>query len=461
MATSEKITFKDQETQIFHAPWEKGLSRLITPFERFIDHQAAGGLILMATALIALIIANSPLLDGYQALLHTKVGFGFGDWTLEKSLHHWINDGLMALFFFLVGLELKREILVGELSDLKMAALPIAAAIGGMIVPALIYYSMNTSGLASNGWGIPMATDIAFALGVIALLAGRIPKSLITFLVAVAIVDDLGAVLVIALFYTEQLVIPFILTGVALTGAMILLNLLGVRRPGPYFILGALLWFCLLKSGVHATLAGVITAFTIPTLPKYDPKSFSDRMKNLLSQFDQSHQTKASILRNQEMATVVQALEEGVKGVKTPLQRLEHGMHTPVAFFVLPVFALFNAGVAIDFANLSSSLLEPITLGVALGLIFGKLIGVVGFSLLSVKLGLASMPNGANIKHIVGVAMLASIGFTMSIFIAELAFPGQPELIQQAKMGILFASFLAGIAGYLWLRLIGNTKPSI
>lgn len=458
MATSEKITFKDDETLTFHAPWEKGLTKLITPFERFIDHQAAGGLILMATALVALIIANSPLLDSYQALLQTRVGFGFGDWTLEKSLHHWINDGLMALFFFLVGLELKREILVGELSDLKMAALPIAAAIGGMLVPALIYYSMNPTGLAANGWGIPMATDIAFALGVIALLAGRIPKSLITFLVAVAIVDDLGAVLVIALFYTEQLVIPFILAGVALTAMMILFNLLGVRRPGPYFILGGLLWFCLLKSGVHATLAGVITAFTIPTLPRYNPKSFSDRMKELLGRFDASHEEKESILRNQEMATIVHALEEGVKGVKTPLQRLEHGMHTPVAFFVLPVFALFNAGVAIDFGNITASLLEPITLGVALGLMAGKLIGVVGFSMLSIKLGLASLPSGANIKHIVGAAMLASIGFTMSIFIAELAFAGQPELIQQAKMGILFASFIAGIAGYLWLRLLGKTS---
>ncbi|MDX1670630.1 MAG: Na+/H+ antiporter NhaA, partial [Limnobacter sp.] len=292
------------------------------------------------------------------------------------------------------------------------------------------------------------------------LLAGRIPKSLITFLVAVAIVDDLGAVLVIALFYTEQLVIPFILTGLGLTLVMVVLNVAGVRRPSPYFLLGLLLWFCLLKSGVHATLAGVITAFTIPIMPVYDPQSFSDRMRGLLDHFETTRKEKDSILRNDEMVSLVQAMDDGVKGVKAPLQWLEHGLHTPVACFVLPVFALFNAGVAIDFGNLGSTVADPITLGVILGLLLGKMVGVVGFSTLAIKLGWAAMPTGANMKHIVGVALLASIGFTMSIFIAELAFTGQPEMIQSAKVGILMASFVAGIAGYLWLRAAGGSKAA-
>ena len=439
-----------------HAPWERGFDRILTPFEEFVKEETTSGLLLMATALLALVLANSALAVHYQHLLHVPVGIAFGGWELEKSLHHWVNDGLMTLFFFVVGLELKREILVGELASPRQAVLPIVAAIGGMAVPALVFAALSPAGDALRGWGVPMATDIAFALGVIALLASRVPKSLITFLVALAIVDDLGAVVVIALFYTEELVLPFLFAGGAITGLMVAMNMAGVRRPLPYFILSTLLWLALLKSGVHATLAGVITAFTIPALPRFEPETFSRRMRQMLDRFDASHKPGESILKNQNMSGVVQTLENGIHGVETPLQRLEHDLHLPVAFLVLPIFALFNAGVPIDFANLGGALSHPLTLAVAAGLVVGKLVGIAGAGWLAVRLGLAELPKGVSMGHIAGAALLGGIGFTMSIFIAELAFAHQPEMILQAKLGILGASLVAGTAGYLWLYRLGG-----
>jgi Na+:H+ antiporter, NhaA family len=453
-----KEEFEHEKVRLLYAPWERRLDRILTPFERFVKHQATAGLLLMLTALVALVLANTWLGESYRHLLHVPVGFSLGEFGIQKSIHHWINDGLMTLFFFVVGLELKREMLVGELANIRMAALPVIAALGGMIVPALVYFSINSQGDAARGWGIPMATDIAFALGVIALLAGRVPKALITFLVALAIVDDLGAIVIIALFYTEQLVWPALILSGLITGFMVLMNLFGVRRPTPYFIFGVFLWMALMKSGVHATLAGVISAFTIPALPRFDQQSFSDRMKELLERFDKSVVSGESILKNQQMVSTVQALRKGLNGVEAPLQRLEHLMHKPVALLILPIFALFNAGVQIDFGNMLKSLSQPIVLGVSLGLIVGKFVGVAGFSWLALKAGIVSLPSGVTMKHICGAAILASIGFTMSIFIAELAFSNQPELIVQAKVGILFASLLAGLVGYRWLYSLGRAE---
>jgi len=447
--------FEHKKIRLLYAPWERRIDQLLTPIEKFARHQATAGLLLMFTALVALVLANSGWGESYRHMLHTPVGFSLGSMSIEKSLHHWINDGLMTLFFFVVGLELKREILVGELSNIRMAALPILAALGGMIVPAAIYFAINSEGAAARGWGIPMATDIAFALGVIALLAGRVPKALITFLVALAIADDLGAIVIIALFYTEKLVVSALAVSAIITALMIVMNLIGVRKASPYFILGFFLWVALMKSGVHATLAGVISAFTVPALPRFDPMTFSKRMKVLLRSFDDSFQDGGSILKNQRMVSTLQSLRKGVSGVEAPLQRLEHSMHKPVAFFILPVFALFNAGVQIDFANTTQVLQQPIVLGVCLGLLLGKFIGIVSFSWLALKIEVVSLPTGVTMKHICGAAVLASIGFTMSIFIAELAFSQYPQLIVQAKLGILFASLTAGVIGYLWLRKIG------
>lgn len=445
---------------VFHAPWEKAFDKILTPFEVFIHRQTTSAFLLMGTAVLALFIANSGWAESYKHLVHLPIGISVGGWGLEKTLHHWVNDGLMALFFFLVGLELKREILVGELAVPRQAALPIIAAVGGMVVPVLIYFAFNPDGEAARGWGIPMATDIAFAIGALALLAGRVPKTLITFLVALAIVDDLGAVVCIAIFYTDQLVPGALLMGAIVLGILIVLNRTGIRAPIPYILFGTLLWFAFLKSGIHATLAGVITAFTIPAHPKYDPALFSRHVKELMGKFDANHKSGESIMTNDALRAVVQTLENGVHKVETPLQRLEHGMHMPVAFLVIPIFAFINAGIPIEFANLGNMLSHPVSLGVVLGLVAGKFIGISGASWLALKLGIGQLPAGTSFSQVAGVALLAGIGFTMSIFIADLGFTGQPEYLLMAKTGILLGSFLAGTGGFFWLWWVSEDKTA-
>lgn len=438
---------------------ERIFEQLYAPFEDFIHKQATTGRLLMACAVVALIIANSPLAEGYQHLLHSALAVTVGPWTLEKTLHHWINDGLMALFFFIVGLEIKREFLVGELSDRRQAVLPVVAAIGGMLVPAAFYALLNGTGDGLRGWGIPMATDIAFAVGVLALLGNRIPKSMLTFLVALAIVDDLGGVLVIALFYTEQLGMAPLAAGGLLLGILVLFNLFGVRKPLPYFLIGALLWLAMLKSGVHATLAGVLTAFTIPARSKYDPSRFSEHVRRLMDDYDAHHVIGLSVMNNQHLQRVLHTLEHGVHSVETPLQRLEHDLHLPVAMLVIPLFALANAGIPLPTGDLLTTLAHPVTVGVMVGLVLGKLVGILGFSWLAVRLGLARLPVDADFRLLGGVALIGGIGFTMSFFIAELAFTQAPHHLLMAKTGVLFASVLAGVGGLVWLSLVTRPRP--
>jgi NhaA family Na+:H+ antiporter len=443
---------------VIYAPWERAFTRILSPFEEFIHRQTTSGLLLMATAVVALLIANSGLSETYFHLLHTPLGVTLGGWQLEMSLHHWINDGLMAIFFFVVGMELKREIMVGELADIRQAALPIIAAIGGMVMPALIYLGINHDGDAALGWGIPMATDIAFAVGALVLLAHRVPKALITFLVALAIADDLGAVLVIALFYTQQLSYLWLGISGGLVGLMFALNFAGIRKVIPYFLIAALLWYALLQSGVHATLAGVLGAFAVPSRPRYDPSLFSARVKELVARFDDSHRQDSNILTNEKLQTVVQALEKGVRGVQTPLQRLEHIWHLPVAFLVIPIFALFNAGIPLELGQLGTTLADPVMQGVTLGLLFGKFLGITGACWIALKLGIGQLPGGTRFSQIAAVSVLGGIGFTMSIFISELAFAGHAENLLMAKTGVLAASLLAGITGYLWLWWLGRRQ---
>ena len=441
------------------APLEKVFKKIITPIEEFIHHESTSGILLMVCAVIAILIANSVYYDSYQHILHTHFTISFGEFALDKTLHHWINDGLMALFFFLVGLEIKREVLVGELSDLRAASLPIIAAIGGMLAPALVYYSLNMEGEGVHGWGIPMATDIAFAVGAMVLLGARIPKALLTFLVALAIVDDLGAVIVIAIFYTEHLNMSALGAAAIILIIMIVFNRAGVRRTLPYALLGTLLWVAMLKSGVHATLAGVLTALTIPATARYEPGLFSKYVRGLLDKFDGAHRPGENIMKHAENSSILQTLENGVQHARTPLQRMEHGMHVPVAFLIIPIFALANAGVPIELSSFGDVLANPVAMGIILGLILGKLIGIAGFSWVAIKLGIGVLPKGVTFPQIVGMSLLAGIGFTMSIFIAELAFKGNYELLMVAKTGILFASLLAGIAGVIWL-LMTTKKPT-
>ena len=448
----KKFNIKKSKKE-YIAPWEKAFDKVLSPLEDFIHRQTTSAILLMLCAVAALYLANSQWSEAYYHILTLPFTIGFSGFELSKSLHHWINDGLMALFFFVIGLELKREILVGELADMKKAMLPIIAAIGGMVVPVLIYISFNPEGHTFDGWGIPMATDIAFALGTLALLGNRIPKNLLTFLVALAIVDDLGAVIVIAVFYTETINISALTLAAAMLILLISLNLGGIRRPLPYVLLGIILWIAMLKSGVHATLAGIFLAFTIPMRPKYDPVRFLNHINGMVDKIKQAYKHEKNIVKNDELRARVHALEEGVHLVQAPAQLMERTMHLPSAYLIIPIFSLANAGIPIDLNSFSATLTHPVTLGIAAGLIFGKLFGIAGCSWLAIKLGATSLPSGVNFKHIVGASLMGGIGFTMSIFIAELGFAHSPQDLLMAKTGVLFASLLAGISGFIWLYL--------
>ena len=445
---------KKMKGKVHVAPWEKAFDRVFSPIEEFIHRQTTSGILLMLFAVLALFIADSSYSEAYHHFLQSKLTIGLEGFQLSKTLHHWINDGLMAIFFLVVGLELKRELLVGELANVKQAMLPIIAAIGGMAVPALIYVAVNPEGHTLDGWGIPMATDIAFALGALALLGKRVPASLLMFLVALAIVDDLGAVFVIALFYTESLNMMALALAGFFVFVLVCFNLAGVRRLLPYLLVGVLLWIAMLKSGVHATLAGVLLAFAMPMKPKYDPKRFLSMIKDSVEQIKEVFKQDENILVNEALRARVRALGEGVFLVQAPAQVLENRLHLPSAYLVIPIFALANAGVPIDMGNLGEVFMHPVAMGIGLGLIVGKLIGIAGFTWLAVKLGVSELPKGLNFNHIIGVAFMGGIGFTMSIFIAELGFANYPHDLLMAKTGILFASLISGVTGFTWLYLM-------
>ena len=434
------------------------IERLLKPFALFAKQASAGGIVLLACAVVALLWANSPLSEYYFRLWSIPVEVRFGNLVdIDKPLLLWINDGLMAVFFFLVGMEIKRELLVGELRSPRKAMLPMAAAVGGMVVPALIYASLNWGTPEVRGWGVPMATDIAFALGALALLGTRAPLALKVFLTALAIVDDLGAVLVIAIFYTENLKVDALLYSFLFWGGMIAMNRLGVRNALIYFIVSLGLWYFMLKSGVHATVAGVLSAFAIPVRSRIDPELFIARVREYLNQFDQPV-TERTIILSPEQQSAVEAIERESLRVQSPLQRLEHQLHYFVAFFVMPVFALANAGVALGGEG-GLNWTSRVIWGVALGLLIGKPLGITLFSWLAVRLGLAQLPQGINFVHIVGVGFLAGIGFTMALFIGGLAFRG--DELNYAKLGILAGSALAGAIGFMMLRIWTKPQPHL
>ncbi|KMY69295.1 Na(+)/H(+) antiporter NhaA [Desulfocarbo indianensis] len=426
------------------------IEQLLQPFLLFFRTSAAGGILLLASALAALVWANSPWSQGYHDFWHATVTVSLGEFTLSGSLQHWINDGLMAVFFFVVGLEIKREVLVGELTTLRQAALPAAAALGGMLAPAALYAALNLGRESLAGWGIPMATDIAFALGLLSLLGSRAPLALKVFLTALAIADDLGAVLVIALFYTAQVSWAWLGLGALFFGLLLLANRLGVRYPLVFFLLSLGLWLAFLYSGVHATVAGVLAALAIPASRRSDPENFLANLRWLTGRFEACvEENGVCILRNHEQHANLQAMHGLILSAEPPLQRLEHGLHPWVSFAIMPVFALANAGVPLG-GDLGASLGHPAALGVIVGLVLGKPAGVMLFSWLAVRLGWASLPGGVSWRQMLGAGCLAGIGFTMSIFIAGLAF-GRAELLNLAKTGVLAASLAAGLLGWLLL----------
>jgi NhaA family Na+:H+ antiporter len=429
---------------------DRPIDRILSPFQEFFQQKASSGILLIAATLISLIWANSPWAESYVHLWETQITFSAGAFNLSKDLVHWINDGLMAVFFFVVGLEIKREVLVGELSSPRQAILPIVAAIGGMVFPAGFYLLFNAGGSAQAGWGIPMATDIAFALGVLALLGKRVPLSLKIFLTAVAIVDDLGAVLIIALFYTSELVWVSLLIGAVFFVLLIVANRLGIRNPLVYSLLGLGLWLAFLKSGVHATIAGVLLALTIPVQTRINSHEFISNANYFLDQFRKSGTSGESVLTNTTQHAVLQAMETAAEHAQTPLQRFEHSLHPWVSYSIMPVFALANAGVELK-GDFLSAFTQPVTLGIMAGLILGKQIGIFLTSFLAVKLKWAELPSDMTWGRLYGLGWLAGIGFTMSLFIASLAF-GESELLPVAKTGILLASLISGIVGAVILN---------
>jgi NhaA family Na+:H+ antiporter len=423
-------------------------------FERFFHSEVSGSIVLLISAVVAIVWANSPWAPSYEELVHTYVGISWGDHSFNLSLGHWIGDGLMAIFFFVIGLEIKREVVVGQLSTFRKAILPVTAAFGGALIPAAIYAFLNFGAPSSSGWGIPMATDIAFALGVLALFGKRVPIGLKIFLTALAIADDLIAVLVIAFFYTAQLSVPALLAAGGFLFLIFGAGRLGLRATWIYVLLGIGAWAAVLASGVHATIAGILIAMLVPVSSSLDPNEFLNRIKRNFLKLETGNLTATSPIRDRSQKAALDDIYQAADDMRPPGLSLESQLHPFQAFLILPLFALFKAGVPITGESISH-LGNGLGMGIILGLIVGKQIGIVLFTWLIIKSGQAEMPEGVNLAQFWGVACLGGIGFTMSIFISELAFTDH-LLVEEAKLSILIASLVSGIIGYI---ILSRTLP--
>jgi NhaA family Na+:H+ antiporter len=426
------------------------VDRVFAPLRNFLHTEASGGILLLGAAIVALVWANSPLSASYVALWHTPVAIEIGEFRLAEDLHFWINDGLMAIFFFVVGLEIKRELLIGELTSIRRALLPVAGAIGGALLPAAIFVAFTRGGEGSAGWGVPMATDIAFALGVLALLGSRVPIGLKIFVTALAIADDLLAIVVIAVFYSGELSLFAFGLAAAVLAALIAGNRLHVRSYLFYGVLGIALWMAVLASGVHATIAGVVLALTVPARTRIDGHSFVVRAQELIDAFEEADHPE-DVRRSDARQSALTDLEDATEAIQTPLQRLEHGLHPWVAYFIVPLFALSNAGVSLG-AGVTAALGSSVAYGIVAGLLVGKQAGILAGAWLVVRMGWADLPAGVTWRHIWGAGCVAGIGFTMSLFIGELAFADSPELLDVAKVAILAASVAAASIGWIVVR---------
>ncbi|MFX0182897.1 MAG: Na+/H+ antiporter NhaA [Candidatus Hodarchaeota archaeon] len=421
------------------------------PFKEFFKTEAFSGVLLISCTIMALLIANSLFSHDYFELWEADFSITISNFTLSKPLHLWINDGLMALFFFVVGLEIKRELLVGELKNPRKALFPATAALGGMIVPVFFYIIINIANpSAARGWGIPMATDIAFVIGVMALLGTKIPFSLKIYLTSLAIVDDIGAVLIIALFYSQKIELIFLVVAGSLLIGLFFINRLGIQNHIVYAIIGIILWYFIFLSGLHATIAGILVALAIPARTKLNPDEFVAEGQLILERFKAAGPRDKEILLNRQHLAALKTLEISCLNVQTPLQRFERALHYWVAFAIMPLFILSNAGIAIEKIEFNM-FFQPITLGIIIGLVFGKQIGIFLFSWISVKMGLTELPSGLTWGHVYGGAWLGGIGFTMSLFIASLALV-DPRNLVMAKLGIIVGSLISGLIGYLILR---------
>ncbi len=428
---------------------------LLTPFQKFVKIESLSGILLMLTTLVALIWANSPYGEHYQALWQYKIGISTEGFALNKPLILWINDGLMAIFFFLIGLEIKRELVIGELNSFKKMAFPLVGALGGMLVPVFIFFSLNQNPETIHGWGIPMATDIAFSLAILNLLGKRVPLSLKIFLTAFAIVDDLGAVLVIAVFYSGHLNIGLLLTALVLLGILYFLSMKGLYSKYLNIFIGIIIWVLFLRSGIHPTVAGILLAFAVPLRQRIDTPEFLANLVSISDKIKQATILQKPILSNEQIEQI-DYLEDWTHKYQSPLQHLEHKLHGWIAYFIIPVFAFANAGVLINSdIELDTLLIRTLIIS----LILGKSLGISALILTAKKLKLIEVPQDISNRQIIGVSFLAGIGFTMAIFIAVLAFENSPQFIDSAKIGILIGSLLSAIIGYVILRF--NPKPKI
>ncbi len=428
---------------------------IILPAQHYLHTESIGGIVLLAATLTALAWSNSALSEHYHHILETHLTLDVGLFLVDLTVEEWINDGLMALFFFVIGLEIKREVMFGQLSTLRSAALPVVAAIGGMVVPAMIYLSANLGGEGVRGWGIPMATDIAFALGVLALLGRRVPMQLRVFMLGLAVVDDLGAIAVIAIAYTES--IDFGQLGIAacLVVAMLVGDRLGLKQPAFTAALAFLIWVAVLKSGVHATVAGVLIAGLTPARPSFSREEFAEEADALLAEY-----RTALVAGDRERAeAILGEIEEISQATEAPLERLERLIHPWASYVILPLFALANAGIEFSMESLQQAASSSVTIGVIGGLVVGKLVGITLFPWVASRLGLVELPRPISWMHVAGVGLVGGIGFTVAIFVTGLAFDNN-AIIVNAKMGILLASLLAGIGGYVMLRLAARRRPA-
>lgn len=430
--------------------------RIIAPFQRFVRIEGLGGILLFGATVIAIIWANSPWGDVYQNIWKYKIGLEGDNFHLVKPLILWVNDALMAIFFFLVGLEIKRELLIGELNSPRKAALPLFGAFGGMIIPVSLYFILNNNPTAESGWGIPMATDIAFALAVVKSVGKRAPLAMIVFLTAFAIIDDIGAVLVIALFYSEEIKVGLLLFSILPLATLALLGYLRFYSGTVWFILGATVWLLFLKAGIHPTIAGVLLAFTVPLTRRLSVKTYVDNLSLLVQKIKKTGDNDDTIL-NEKQIHYVNDLESWTDKLQSPLQQLEHRLHYWVAILILPVFALANAGVVFDVAV---GIDWRLAMVISVSLFVGKFIGVPLFTIIGLRLRLTELPQGMNLHNVIGAGLIAGVGFTMAIFISNLAFT-DPVLTNSAKIGILIGSFVAGILGYLFMRFTGKASKSL
>jgi len=422
---------------------------LLSPIQKFVRIESLSGMLLFGATILALVLANSPLADRFQSIWQYKMGISTSGFELVKPLILWINDGLMAVFFFLIGLEIKRELLIGELNSVKKASFPFFAAIGGMVVPVLVFLLLNKNPDNAHGWGIPMATDIAFSLAILTLLGKRVPIGLKVFLIAFAIVDDLGAVMVIALFYSESIKWSLIGISLLLLAILFFLSYRRIYARGLILVFGIIIWVLFLKAGIHPTIAGVLLALTVPIRQRIGMETYIDKLCDIVDGIQESADASSPLLSKKQIEGI-DDLEDWTEMVQSPLQHLEHKLHNWVAFLIMPLFALSNAGVSFQGEGNLDTVLGLI---IVISLVAGKLIGITLFSWIGVKLGFAELPEGVDFRKVTGVALLAGVGFTMSIFVANLAFFDNALLLDSAKAGILVGSLLAGLSGYLVLRL--------